>query len=107
MKEPIMQEWNEQTIQRAVSEHRSFAVFFHTPLCGTCKVARRMLEVLIQMEPAIPLKACNANYMPGFVQEWQISSVPCIVVIERGRVVRTLYAMNSVEYLLSELRVLT
>lgn len=102
-----MQDWNDEHIEQALREKQSFAVFFHTPFCGTCKVARRMLDVAMTIEPELPLKACNANYAGASVQKWKISSIPCIVVVEKGTAVRFIYAVKSVDYLLSELRYLT
>ena len=82
------------------------AVFLYTPLCGTCQVARRMLEVAEQLLPPDTLVAVNVNTAPHWVQEQQIASVPALYIIDAARsqapVVR--YRMGSVEELLNEIR---
>ncbi|MDQ0190091.1 thioredoxin family protein [Alicyclobacillus cycloheptanicus] len=74
-------------------------VFFHTPLCGTCKVGRKMLDVALAALPDIPAFACNLNAMPHYAQEWQIESIPCLVVVERLKVVEKIYAFQSAGHL--------
>jgi thioredoxin-like negative regulator of GroEL len=76
-----------------------WAVFIYTPLCGTCKAARRMLEVVLAMEPDITLFEANLNALPFLAEEWKITSVPCIVAAERSKPLRNVYAMQSVEAL--------
>jgi thioredoxin-like negative regulator of GroEL len=81
-----------------------WAVFIYTPLCGTCKAARRMLEVVLALEPEVPLYEANLNALPFLAEEWKITSVPCIVVAPRGKPLHHVYAMHSVETLRDLLR---
>jgi thioredoxin-like negative regulator of GroEL len=76
-----------------------YAVYFFTPLCGTCKLAERMLTVVEQMLPEIVLYQCNVNYAPFYVQDWEIRSVPCLVRIENQQKTAQIYAMKSVDEL--------
>lgn len=82
------------------------AVYLYTPLCGTCQVARRMLEVAELLLPVGTLVAVNVNMARNWVQEHQISSVPALYIVDAARsqppVIR--YRMGSVEELLSEIR---
>jgi len=57
-----------------------FAVFVHTPLCGTCLAVKRMLTVAAQLETELPLAAANLNAMPEMAQTFRIESVPCLIV---------------------------
>jgi len=81
---------------------RQIIVFGHTPFCGTCRVARRMLEVVEQMNPEIDVYALDLNFAPAFIQKYRISSTPSLSVFEPGRrgEPRTVYAMQSVPHLL-------
>ncbi|ANE47856.1 hypothetical protein SY83_17915 [Paenibacillus swuensis] len=74
-----------------------FALFLYTPLCGTCKVAMRMLEVIEAMHPNLELYRTNVNFAPGLVQRWRITSIPCILLFQKGRVTKSIYAMHSVD----------
>jgi thioredoxin-like negative regulator of GroEL len=77
----------------------SLAFFFYTPLCGTCKVSERMLNIILEMNSQIPLYKCNINVMPDIAQRWEIQSAPCLIVYEKGEVTDKVYAMRSVDHL--------
>lgn len=74
-------------------------VFFHTPLCGTCAVGRKMLTVALAALPDISAASCNLNAMPHWAQDWQISSIPCLVIVERLKVVEKVTAFESAGHL--------
>ncbi len=80
---------------------RQIIVFGHTPFCGTCKAARRMLEVAEQIRPDIDVYALDLNFAPTFIERYRIGSTPSLSVFEPGdREPRTVYAMRSVPRLL-------
>ncbi|QHT59035.1 thioredoxin family protein [Paenibacillus lycopersici] len=80
------------------------AVFFYTPLCGTCKVALRMLEIAEAAGAALPIAKININFAPAFRDGWRIASVPALVLVQDGVPVRTEYAMQSVDALYALLK---
>lgn len=71
-------------------------LFFSTPLCGTCRLGERMLEIAIEAGGAIPVSKLNINFTPVLRERWQISSVPCLVILQNGIPVRIEYALGSV-----------
>jgi len=80
------------------------ALLVFTPFCGTCKVAERMLEVVQATDRSIQLYKININYAPELRDEWRISSVPCLAVLEGGVPVQFEYTMRSADHLYSLLR---
>lgn len=72
------------------------AAFFYTPLCGTCKVARQTLSIVATDLPDATILMCNINLMPRRAMDWKIESVPCLLVLEKGKVVGRLYKFPSV-----------
>lgn len=96
-----MQELSQQELRDKVNQvsDGSFAVFLYTPLCGTCKVTERMLDIILTMKPNLPLVKGNINFLPQLSQEWQIASVPCVVIIEPGKEKQYIYRMKSVDEL--------
>ncbi|SDW57318.1 Thioredoxin [Alicyclobacillus hesperidum] len=78
-------------------------VFLHTPLCGTCKVARRMLEVVAALQRDIPIFEVDANFVPDTLQAWQISSVPALVYLAQGKVASVQYAFSGVAELVERI----
>lgn len=79
-------------------------ILFFTPLCGTCMVGERMLEIAEATGVSTPIYKININYAPKLRDQWQIASVPCLVVLEGGVPVRKEYAMQSVQHLYALLR---
>ncbi|OAS16251.1 thioredoxin family protein [Paenibacillus oryzisoli] len=96
-----MQELSQQELRDKVNQvsEGSFAVFLYTPLCGTCKVTERMLDIILTMKPNLPLVKSNINFLPHLSQEWRIASVPCVVIIEPGKEKQYMYRMQSVDEL--------
>ncbi|UQZ37748.1 thioredoxin [Paenibacillus sp. PK3_47] len=92
------------------SKGRPFAAFLYTPLCGTCKAARRMLEVAAHLLPEeLDLGSANVNMLPDIVNRFRVSSVPALLVVpaERGSEPEIYYSMGSVERVLEYIRRVT
>lgn len=100
-----MREWTGAEWRREW-EHMSgpFAVFVHTPLCGTCKAVRRMLGVAAEILPDFPLVEANVNVMPDMAQALQIESVPCLILKRKDGSWTKIYRFPSVTELVERLR---
>ncbi|MFC4618418.1 thioredoxin [Camelliibacillus cellulosilyticus] len=74
------------------------ALFFTTPLCGTCDLAKKMLILCLETLPsqAIPTYLCRVSEWQPFVQKWKISSVPCLVFAAGDTLVERVAAFESV-----------
>ncbi|MCS7461112.1 thioredoxin family protein [Paenibacillus doosanensis] len=80
-----MEEWTEVQVRQWLErEEGRLFVYFFTPLCGTCKVTEKMLQVITAIRGNLPIVKCNANFCPELAQSWQIESVPCIVNVSGG-----------------------
>ena len=79
-------------------------VFVHTPLCGTCKRAASMLTILEQTYEELEINQLNINQYPSFAQTWQIQSVPCLLIFQKGLGVERRYAFQSIPALHSLLQ---
>jgi thioredoxin 1 len=85
-------------------EGKRSAVFFHTPLCGTCKVGKRMLEIVEATIPSLKIASCNINTASEIASAYNIESVPCLIVFSEGIVKEKVYAFQSVDYLYNLLK---
>ncbi|HBS45205.1 MAG TPA: thioredoxin, partial [Paenibacillus sp.] len=67
-----MKAMNEVELLEALkSSGEPLVVFLHTPLCGTCKAAERMLEVASHLLPAeLQMVGGNVNMLPNLVQQY-------------------------------------
>lgn len=91
-----MQEWTRQQWEQQVKEQDLTAFYLYTPMCGTCAVASKMMEVVTELVPNIPIGKANLNYMEQLAYDFEIESVPCLVVSRGGNVTQKVYAFQSV-----------
>lgn len=99
-----MKEWTSEEAAAFLQGAETGLLYFYTPLCGTCQVASRMLEVVAAMNPNVEIGKINLNYAPLLAEAFAIESVPCLVFIKEGRAIDSIYAFRSVPYLLEKMK---
>jgi thioredoxin 1 len=99
-----MKEWTVEEWKSEVEKHSKTAFYLYTPMCGTCAVASKMMEVTEQLVPHLPIGKANLNFTGTLPYDLQIESVPCLVVTEDGEVKNKVYAFQSVPYLYNLLK---
>lgn len=82
----------------------SFALLLYTPFCGTCGVAERMLSIVQAAGVPQPIYKTNINYTPLLREQFKVTSVPCLLLFKAGKQVKTIYAVQSVDYLYKQLQ---
>lgn len=97
-----MNEWNRNELSAFLDEKANGLVYFYTPMCGTCQVASKMLQVIEELVE-LNIGKMNLNFYPDLAREFEIESVPCLVFVEAGEVKETLYAFHSVPFLLEKI----
>lgn len=94
-----MEQWTKQQWQQAVETGKTTAFYLYTPMCGTCMVASKMMEVIEQLVPNVLMGKANLNYMEQLAIELEIESVPCLVISNGGKIEEKIYAFQSVPFL--------
>ncbi|WP_055109903.1 thioredoxin family protein [Paenibacillus ihumii] len=92
IREAVENEFVDASIARIGRE----ALYLYTPLCGTCILGETMLDIALQSGGTMPVSKLNINFAPRLRNDWQITSVPCLVILEQGRPVAKEYALRSV-----------
>jgi thioredoxin-like negative regulator of GroEL len=72
-------------------------VLVYTPLCGTCKLALRMLDIVEAADPTLRIERRDLNIAPELAQRWRIRSVPALVHVLNGGASDILYRLESVD----------
>ncbi|WP_424237848.1 thioredoxin family protein [Bhargavaea ginsengi] len=98
-----MEEWNLQQFEEASKSPATAAFYLYTPLCGTCQVASRMMDVVEKLLPEVKLGKADLNYHEEVAAKYVVESVPCLLVAKEGREVEKIYAFQSVPYLYEKL----
>ncbi len=99
-----MEEWTKSEMDTFLDEKRTGYLYFYTPMCGTCQVAGKMLTVIDQLLPEIPSGKADLNYLPEMAERFEIESVPCLIMLNKGEVLEKIYAFQSVPYLYEKLK---
>lgn len=78
-------------------------IFGYTPMCGTCKMSERMLDIANDIVN-LPLVKIDLNFHPDFSQDYEIQSVPILLIMNYDQEVKRIYAFQSVPFLLENLK---
>ncbi|WP_409302549.1 thioredoxin family protein [Peribacillus sp. SCS-155] len=94
-----MQEWQEHELNAAIQSKGNFCVFLYTPMCGTCQLASRILSISLELYPVVTCGKMNLNFLRHFPRQYEIESVPCLLVFKNGNLQNKIYAFHSVPYI--------
>ncbi|HLR79896.1 MAG TPA: thioredoxin family protein [Bacillota bacterium] len=83
-------------ITEEILQKDRFMLYIHTPFCGTCHVARSMLDKIETTHRTHLFYEMNASLFPEFMHEHQIESVPCLLIKDQGEVKEKVYAFRSI-----------
>ncbi|HSJ38712.1 MAG TPA: thioredoxin family protein [Planococcus sp. (in: firmicutes)] len=100
-----MKEWNHKEWIKAKNTNRVSAYYLYTPMCGTCQLASKMLEVVTAAIPELPIGKANLNYVQEIAALYEVESVPCLLITENGKLKEKVYAFQSVPYLYEKLKI--
>ncbi len=98
MNEWTRTEWEDHKKQSAIS-----LFYIYTPMCGTCQVAHKMMEVVQELVD-YPLGQANINFIQDVAKDYEIESVPCLLISKNGEVHKKVYAFQSVPYLIEVIK---
>lgn len=88
-----------EELNESIEYHAFEAVYLYTPMCGTCQVAGKMMEVVEKLPQSFHFVKANLNYLPRFAEEQSIESVPCLLLFKDGVEMERIYAFQSVPFL--------
>lgn len=94
-----MIDWTEEKFREAAESEKSFCFYSYTPLCGTCQVASKMMSVIEPLMPHLLMGKADLNYMPEIAEKFQIESVPCLLIFDKGNLIKKVYAFKSVPFI--------
>lgn len=99
MKEMSRAEWE------MISKNAEITAYYlYAPMCGTCQIASKMLSVVEELTLDIPIGQANLNFEGELARDYEIESVPCLLISKQGKVQEKIYAFHSVPFLYEKLR---
>ena len=97
-------DWTGAEATALIADQEKIVLYVYTPMCGTCQLAKKMLTVVEATISELEIGMLDLNYAPHLAREYEVESVPCLLVFERGTLMKKIYAFHSVEYLYKELQ---
>lgn len=86
-----------------ILEHEHYLLYIYTPFCGTCALARTMLDKIESVHGETVFTKMNASLNPAFMQENKIESVPCLLIKDDNEIKEKVYAFKSIPNIYSYL----
>lgn len=99
----IVNEWTREEWEQVKSTPSLSLFYIYTPMCGTCQVASKMMNVIKELIP-FSIGQANINFVENLAQDYEIESVPCLLIAKHGVVLKKIYAFQSVPYLLEVIK---
>jgi thioredoxin-like negative regulator of GroEL len=97
---------NENEIFDVLNDQSAFCVIYvFTPLCGTCKLAERLIQIATLSGQTNNVYKIDANYSPNLIRKFEIESVPCLIVVNNGELINKHYALKSVQDVFEIIRI--
>ncbi|WP_336618991.1 thioredoxin family protein [Jeotgalibacillus sp. ET6] len=100
----MIQEWKIEQLQAELKRTAHTALYLYTPMCGTCKLAGRMLEITASTLPGYSFGKADLNYVESLAETYQIESVPCLLIWKNGEFEEKLYKFESVPNIFERLQ---
>lgn len=94
-----MKEVTVNQLDELIQQEDVVCLYVYTPMCGTCQLAQRMVDIVEQLFPHITFCKTDINYMPERAALWEIESVPCLLLFRNGSQKKKIYAFHSVPHL--------
>ena len=70
---------------------------FHAPWCGPCKAMSPIIESVISKFEKIKLKGVNVDEDPDSAIEYEVRSIPMLILLKNGERVGSIIGKRSAE----------
>ncbi|MBC1550650.1 thioredoxin family protein [Listeria sp. FSL L7-1434] len=91
-----MEIWEKETLSAAQKNDADFVVFFFTPMCGSCQIASRLVDVVLEADSIKhEVAKVDLNYVPEIAQNLEITSVPALVKFKNGKPADLSYQLHD------------
>ncbi|MFD2830187.1 thioredoxin family protein [Corticicoccus populi] len=99
----MKQELDTRDLYNLIQSEDRVIVFGYAPICANCQIAERMLNVAKEVV-GFEYTPVDLNYHEAFINEFHVQSAPALLVFERGELIRSVYAFESVTKLVEILQ---
>ena len=101
-----MREINEKNFNEEVIDYKGkVLVDFNADWCGPCKMLKPVLENMSENNDKVKFVSVNVDENNNLAKEYNIFSIPCLVIIEDGKEIKRsvgLISKTEIEELIGE-----
>ena len=94
----MMKESRTIDITSRIQSEETFILYGYAPICANCQIAERMLDIVSDMK-GFSYASIDLNYHKDLIEEYEVRSAPALLLFRDGRLVREVYAFQSVLHL--------
>ncbi|WP_342388571.1 thioredoxin family protein [Salinicoccus bachuensis] len=94
----MMKEPKTIDITSRIQSEETFVLYGYAPICANCQIAERMLDIVSEMK-GVSYTSMNLNYHKDLIETYEIRSAPALLLFREGKLVREVYAFQSVPHL--------
>lgn len=91
--------------EEVLKSNKKVLVDFNADWCGPCKMLRPVLDQIAEENDNIKIVSINVDYNEKLSRDYNVFSIPCLVVIENGKEINRSVGMipkSEVEKLIGE-----
>lgn len=96
---------NDQSIEKAILNHKTIVIYFWAEWCGPCKMMKSIYDELSNLAPEeVIIAKANIEDCPKFTQGIEIQSIPAITFFKEGTECKRIYGLTNLNSLLEEIK---
>ena len=91
--------------EEVLKSEKKVIVDFNADWCGPCKMLRPVLDEIAETNDDIKIVSINIDFNEKLAREYNVFSIPCLVVMENGKEINRSVGMipkSEVEKLIGE-----
>lgn len=97
-------EITDSNFHKEVLEHDGkVLVDFWAPWCPPCKMQGPIIEKLAHLYPDVKITKINIDMFKHSANDYQVSSIPTILIFDKGKIVKRFESFQSIENLQKEI----
>ena len=94
---------NNNFLSEVMSSEKKVLLDFWAPWCGPCRMVVPLVEEIAKERPDIKVGKINVDENPELAKHFGVFSIPTLVVMENGKIVRQEQGARSKKAILSML----
>ncbi len=81
--------------EEVIKSDKKVLVDFNADWCGPCKMLRPVLDQIAEENDSIKIVSINVDFNESLAREYNVFSIPCLVLIEDGKEINRNVGMIS------------